>query len=76
MEQINKTTQVFFGRTVRQKVLLFSTALFIFNLVLKLLFIDAGDIALDEPFTLFHAQKSIAGIFEMLKDENLSLIHI
>ena len=70
MEQINKTTQVFSGRTVQQKVLLFSTALFIFNLVLKLLFIDSGDIALDEPFTLFHAQKSIEGIFEMLKDEN------
>ena len=50
--------------------MLICTGIFVLNFVLKLLFLDSHDIALDEPFTLFQAQKSFSGIFEMLKEEN------
>lgn len=48
----------------------FALLIFLVNLILKLWFLSYNDLALDEPFTLFHSQKSLTGIFEMLKGEN------
>lgn len=48
----------------------FALLIFFVNLILKLWFLSYNDLALDEPFTLFHSQKSFAGIFEMLRGEN------
>ena len=56
--------------TDKTQLILISLGLLFLNIALKLPFIGAGDISLDEPFTLFHAQKSIPEIFEMLKNEN------
>lgn len=58
------------GQADKVKLMLICTGIFVLNFVLKLLFLDSRDIALDEPFTLFQAQKSFSGIFEMLKEEN------
>lgn len=51
--------------------------LFSFNLLLKLIYIDAPDIAHDEPFSIFHAQMPIAEIItELNKGNNPPLYEI
>jgi len=45
-------------------------SLFLFNLILKIIFLDHRDIAMDEPFTIFYAQADFHTLFEMLKTEN------
>ena len=44
--------------------------LILLNFILKIIFLDHRDIALDEPFTIFHAQGDLKDLFEMLKTEN------
>lgn len=50
-------------------------AIFLLNLGLKLLFLDAQPIAGDEPFTLFWAQRPLADIWELAKNENNPPLH-
>jgi mannosyltransferase len=50
--------------------LLYPLGLLVLNAVLKILFLDARDIALDEPFTIFYAQSDFHTLFTMLKTEN------
>ena len=45
-------------------------SLVLFNLILKIIFLDHRDIAMDEPFTIFYAQADFYTLFEMLKTEN------
>ena len=49
---------------------IFPAGLIILNLILKIWFIDSRDIAMDEPFTIFHAQSDFSTLFETLKNEN------
>lgn len=42
---------------------IYIASVFLLNFLLKILFIDAQDIALDEPFSLFHSQRSVSEIF-------------
>jgi len=55
---------------LKRKILLFSIAIFLLNLLIKLLFIDSNDIARDEPFSIFHAQMPILDIIYSLKGGN------
>jgi mannosyltransferase len=48
---------------------------FLLNFLLKILYLDYWDVAGDEPFTIFHAQKSLGAIIEMLKSENNPAFH-
>ena len=43
--------------------LVFVAAVFLLNVLLKILFLDARDIALDEPFSIFHSQESLSALF-------------
>lgn len=45
-------------------------ALFVLNIFLKILHIDSNDIALDEPFSIFHSQKNITEIIHFLLTGN------
>lgn len=45
-------------------------AFFLLNFVLKFLFIDAQDICIDEPFTIYHAQFPISDIVQFLQPTN------
>ncbi len=49
---------------------LFPLFLFFFNVVTKLLYLTNEDIALDEPFSIYHAQFKVADIIEQLKNYN------
>lgn len=49
--------------------------LFVTNFVIKTIGISYNDIAIDEPFSIFNAQKSLPQIFEMLKNENNPPLH-
>lgn len=44
--------------------------LFLLNLLLKFIYIDAQDICIDEPFTIYHAQFGIGDIIQFLKPTN------
>ena len=56
---------------IRAFISIFSNHIFfLLNFFLKIIYLDNRDIAGDEPFTLFYAQKSLGGIIEMLKSEN------
>jgi len=50
---------------LKHQAVLFFFGLFLFSLAWKLLFISYRDICIDEPFTLFHAQRSIADIWNL-----------
>lgn len=43
---------------------------FIINVLFKLIYIDAQDICIDEPFTIYHAQFAVRDIVEFLKPTN------
>jgi mannosyltransferase len=49
--------------------------LFLLNFILKVIFLDNRDVAGDEPFSIFHAQKELSGIIQMLKSENNPPLH-
>lgn len=53
----------------------FLAAVFIINAILKLWYLSARDIALDEPFSIFHAQEDFSQLFEMLKTSNNAPVH-
>ena len=42
---------------------------FCFNLISKSYYLANNDIGMDEPFTLFHSQQSVAHIFNILKED-------
>lgn len=42
--------------------------IFCFTFIWKFFYINTRDIALDEPFTIFHAQKSVVEIFRLLNN--------
>ena len=44
--------------------------LFLFALVIRLAHYTTADISMDEPFTLFHCQKSLAELWELFNYEN------
>ncbi len=48
----------------------FPVIIFLVNFFLKLPFLTSNDIAIDEPFTIYHSQKDWNGIYEMLQTEN------
>lgn len=48
---------------------------FCVNLLLKLLYLDARDVAMDEPFSIWWAGHSVPEIFAMLKTENNPPLH-
>lgn len=45
------------------------------NLVLKLPFLTSAPIALDEPFSIFHSQQTLAELFELFPKENNPPLH-
>ena len=49
---------------------LYPAGLILVNLILKIWFLDSRDIAMDEPFTIFHAQSDLSVLFETLKGGN------
>ena len=53
------------GKNSRLQTLYIPALLFIIAFFWKLLFINHRDICVDEPFTIFNAQKSIAGILKL-----------
>jgi len=59
--------------------LLIPVAIFLLNIILKSLFIDSQDVAMDEPFSIFYAQHSIPFILEYFStaaENNPPLYHI
>lgn len=59
----------------RKSVWIWVAAIFVVNLLLKLLYIDARDVAMDEPFSIWWAQHSLPEIWQMLKSENNPALH-
>lgn len=51
-------------------------ALFLLNFILKFSHVSSTDIGLDEPFTIFNAQRNFAGIIELLKIDNNPPLHL
>jgi uncharacterized membrane protein len=49
--------------------------LFLLNILIKSLFLSNRDIALDEPFSIYYGQMSMAEIVEMLYNENNPPLH-
>ncbi len=45
------------------------------NLILRLLFINRNDVAMDEPFSIWWAQHDLSSLFNMLKTENNPPLH-
>lgn len=45
-------------------------AIFLLNLILKSIFLGANEVALDEPFTIFNAQRPVGELVEYLKKYN------
>ena len=62
--------------TTKNKLLIFCIGLFVLNFILKFIFISSTDIGLDEPFTLFHAQKNVSDIIELPKTDIHPPLHI
>ena len=62
--------------TTKNKSLIFCIGLFVLNFILKFIFISSTDIGLDEPFTLFHAQKNVSDIIELPKTDIHPPLHI
>lgn len=54
----------------KYKSAFYCLSILLLNLILKLLFVTYTDVSLDEPFSIYHSQKSITGIFQLLKTEN------
>lgn len=52
-----------------------SWLIFAVAVLVRFPFIVSRDIALDEPFSIFHAQRSIADIFALMKEENNPPLH-
>ncbi len=48
----------------------FPIMLILANIILKIIYLDSRDIAMDEPFTIFYSQADLADIFKMLPGEN------
>ena len=44
--------------------------IFILNFILKFLYIDARDVAIDEPFSIYHAQMQLSEIIRIFANEN------
>lgn len=49
--------------------------LFLLNALIKLLYLDGRDIALDEPFTIYYSQQTLGEIIDMLHSENNPPLH-
>ncbi|MBP6641357.1 MAG: glycosyltransferase family 39 protein [Bacteroidia bacterium] len=60
---------------IPQRPWVLALVVFAVNLLLKALFLGAQDIALDEPFTLFWAQRPVGDILELAKNENNPPLH-
>lgn len=58
----------------RQSPVIF-TLFILLNLALKLPFLTSSPIALDEPFSIFHSQQSLAELFELFPKENNPPLH-
>ena len=54
----------------KRKLILFSISILLLNFILKICFINANDIAKDEPFSIFHAQMPVSDIIFYLKGGN------
>ncbi len=54
---------------------IFPFLFFLLNFVLKFFYLESRDIAGDEPFSIFYAQKDLSGIIEMLRTENNPALH-
>lgn len=50
--------------------------LFLLNFILKFIYVAVTDIGLDEPFTIFNAQRDLIGIIELLKSDNNPPLHL
>lgn len=55
---------------MRKKIYTTLAALFLVNLLLKLLFLGSNPIAWDEPFTIYHAQMDVGSIVRQLYQGN------
>jgi 4-amino-4-deoxy-L-arabinose transferase-like glycosyltransferase len=55
---------------LKNKHILIITLLFLFNLLIKLLFITKNQIDIDEPFSIYWAQAGLKDLFGLFKDEN------
>ncbi len=62
--------------SIKNKHIFLCLALFVLNFALKFVFISATDIGLDEPFTLFHSQKSVSEILQLPKIDIHPPLHI
>lgn len=61
-------------KTENSKIILFGyvipLALLLINFVLKIAYLSYGDVAADEPFTIYYAQTDFTTLFNMLQTEN------
>ncbi|HNW71272.1 MAG TPA: glycosyltransferase family 39 protein [Bacteroidales bacterium] len=60
---------------IKYEVIITALLFFVLNFFLKILFVSANDIALDEPFSIYYAQMDLASVFTMLKTENNPPLH-
>ncbi|HQN15363.1 MAG TPA: glycosyltransferase family 39 protein [Bacteroidales bacterium] len=59
----------------KYEVIITAFLFFVLNFFLKILFVSANDIAMDEPFSIYYAQMDLSSIFTMLKTENNPPLH-
>ncbi len=59
----------------KYEVIITAFLFFVLNFFLKILFVSAKDIAMDEPFSIYYSQMDLASIFTMLKTENNPPLH-
>jgi mannosyltransferase len=59
----------------KNKILITSLLLFVFNFLIKIYGISSNEIAMDEPFSIFYAQMDLHSIFKMLASENNPALH-
>ena len=49
--------------------------IFLLNVIIKIIYLNSRDIALDEPFTIYYSQQKISSIIDMLYGENNPPFH-
>lgn len=60
---------------MKNKPLWILVGLLLLKLIISIPFITTNPIDLDEPFSIFHAQNSLSGLFEIFQNENNPPLH-
>lgn len=73
---MDSSRKIFPTLSTETKTTLFLSGMWVLlNLAMKAKFLGANDIALDEPFSIFHAQQSLGDLQEIFKRENNPPLH-